>query len=213
MNDQLSKDYFCTYFTVEEEKTLLRVSKALSADIFADRDHWWMLLLRHTGMRVSVLANLTVGWAKESLRVGYYSLDPEHNKRKKTQPILVTKKVAKALRELLRVNKAMSQWVDWSDTPLADRPLILSRKHQGISVRNLQDRMAYWCRVAGFNFTGSPHWWRHTWAKRQLANCEGDQLVTLRRIKAHLQHKSIATTEVYVKPDREEMENFWLHMA
>ena len=196
---------FDTYFTHREEKQLLATVAQL-ADVKARRDHAWMVLARHTAVRVCVLSGLTVGDALDAIRRERLVIRPEINKRSKQQDLFCSKKVLATLRTLVKIHREMSHEEDWPDTAFQDRPLILSRKRQGMSIRNFQDRMKHWTAVAGVP-AGTPHWWRHTWAKRQLEGTE-DVGRALMRIQLWLGHDDPKTTFIYTMPDREEMADF-----
>jgi len=205
-----NKEIFTTYFTEHEEKQIFSAMKIRFADVYAERDYYWMQVLRHTGVRIAVMANLTVGEAERIVRTERFEINPAHNKRAKGRDFYCKKTVVRALRSLLRLHRKMTAGGEWEDVWRLDVPLVLSRKNRGMSIRNYQDRMKHWSRQAQLPFEASPHWWRHTWAKRQLGEADGDPAVLL-RIMTHLQHTDLKTTQIYLKPDREEMDEFSRH--
>jgi len=196
---------FDTYFTEKEEKKIFRTLKSRSG-IQARRDLAWMQLARHSAVRVCVLAGLTVGDAEKALKTERFRIRPEINKRKKQQDLFCNKAIHKALSDLLKIHKKMSCEEDWPEIPKDERPLILSRNHQGLSIRTFQDRVAVWCSEAGI-VEGSPHWWRHTWAKRQVATSD-DVAKTMLRVQLWLGHSDPKSTTIYTKPDKEDMAEF-----
>ena len=203
--------HFSTYFTRQEEKKLLTTIKAHSADIYAERDYWWMVLARHTAVRVCVLSGLTVGDAKDAIKNERLHIRPEINKRRKQQDLFGKKIIITALKNLLRIHKQMVQPEDFRGFDYDDRPLIISRNHKPMSIRSFQSRMSLWCEKAGIE-AGSPHWWRHTWAKRQVAASD-DVARTLMRIQLWLGHEDPKTTAIYTRPDKEEMSEFGRYAA
>ncbi|MGI9278221.1 MAG: tyrosine-type recombinase/integrase [Endozoicomonas sp.] len=198
--------FFTTYFTASEEKKLLATIKQQSADIYAERDYWWMVLARHTAVRVCVLSGLTVGDAQQAISRERLLIRPQINKRQKEQELFGKKIIIEALRNLVRIHKKMARPEDFANLTFEQRPLILSRKHKAMSVRSFQDRMSLWCEKAGLE-AGSPHWWRHTWAKRQI-KASDDVARTLMKVQVWLGHEDPKTTAIYTQPDKEEMTDF-----
>jgi len=195
-------EIFTRYFTEAEERTLLSTVRQ-HAGLQAERDLHWMLLARSTGVRLCVLSGLTVGDARAALDADVLHVRPAINKRDKAQWLPLVKKSRDALTHLLRIHRAMSAGIEWDLNPL-DRPLILSRNHRGMSVRNFQDRMKKWLDVAGLP-AGSPHWWRHTFAKRAMKNSIAEGSDKLQRVQAILGHDDPRTTQIYTMPDKEEL--------
>ncbi len=188
---------FRTYFTEAEEKKLLNTVKRVN-DIHAKRDYAWMRALRHTGLRINAFSLLTVGHAQEAIRTNYIKLEGEIQKRAKKHELYVTKSAREALTDLLKVLKKQGYAL------IPSRPLVMSRRGQALSVRSYQDRMHYWCEQAGFEFKASPHWWRHTFAKRILKYSTSDSALLI--AKEALGHASINSTTIYTAPDKEEVE-------
>lgn len=203
-------DCFVTYFTEREEKQLLAVLKLRFADIYSERDYYWMQVLRYTGIRIAVMANMTVGEAERITRSERFEISPVHNKRSKGRDFYCPKRVVAALKHLLRIHRKMSCGDEWADVVRLDRTLVLSRNHQGMSIRSYQARMKYWSLEANLPFEASPHWWRHTWAKRQLQDYDGDPALLL-KVMTHLQHQDVKTTQIYLRPDKEQMDDFSRH--
>ena len=116
----------------------------------------------------------------------------------RTTRIPLRKAGRKALLDLLRIRREMG----CIEEP--DAPLVVSRRGDGLSVRSYQDRMRNWCRAAGLPMTASPHWLRHTLAKRVMADSTARDPRGV--VMGLLNHASIASTAVYTMPDREELE-------
>lgn len=188
---------FRRYFTVEEERQLFRAIGQL-ADIHARRDLAWMRLLRQTGIRVQTLSGLNVHDAKEALRTHYLVLRPEITKRQRGGKVFMTQHARRALKTLLQIRRELG----CPEAP--DEPLIVSRKHQRMSIRSYQDRMRHWCKHAGLTVNGSPHWLRHTLAKRLMKQSTADDPRGV--VQGVLNHASISSTAIYTQPDKEEIE-------
>jgi len=188
---------FTRYLTESEERKLFAAVRARSG-VLAARDDAWMRLLRATGMRVGALSRLTCAHARNALHSGYLALEPEIQKKGVGHRILVTKRCGKALRDLLRIRREMGH----AERP--DAPLIVSRNHRALSVRSFQSRMAVWRKVAGLDGAVSPHWFRHTVAKRIMkSSTAADPRGVAQGV---LGHKSARSTLVYTMPDKEDIE-------
>lgn len=210
-----STEHFLHYFTEQEEKKLFKTVKQ-TYGLYAQRDYYWMLLMRETAVRLGVLAGpdakkaqrhnlpmlgLTVGDAEASLEEGYLVYQSENAKNQKKHPIALNKSATHALKELLKIHKQMSEGMEW-DTPRLERPLFLSRNRQAMSRRSFQARFSQWCRLAEVP-EGTPHWLRHSWAKRFLERTSSPD--ALRRVQAVLGHSNLSTTAIYTTPDRESL--------
>ena len=194
---------FERYLREDEERRLFAALRRMAGtgnheQLIALRDYGWMRLLRYTGIRVGTLAGLTVGDAKEALCSHYLTLRPEITKGHRAGKVYCTRRALESLRVLLRVRRAQGQ------PDLMDAPLICSTKRRAMSVRSFQTRMRYWAGEAGLEVRPSPHWWRHTLAKRLMRNSTADDP---RAVVMHtLNHADINATVVYTMPDREDIE-------
>lgn len=188
---------FKRYFTVQEERQLFRTLAQLS-DIYARRDLAWMKLLRQTGIRVETLAGLNVHDARQAISTKYLELRPEITKRGQGGRVFVTAKAKAALRALLKIRREMG----YADAP--DEPLVYSRKHKRMSIRSYESRTRHWCQMAGLDIDASPHWFRHTLAKRIMKNSTADDPRGV--VQVALGHASITSTSVYTQPDKEDIE-------
>lgn len=187
---------FERYLSITEERLLLR-TVAEYTSILAQRDHAWMRLLRQTGIRVGTLAGLTVFDAHEALKDGRVYSRPEISKGENGYFVYLNKKARQALKDLLHIRRAMGH------PDNADAPLVMSRNNGAMSVRSFQARMVQWCGVAGLPFQASPHWWRHTLAKRIVQQSTARDPRGI--VQAALGHSSISSTAVYTLPDREDV--------
>ncbi|PHS71962.1 MAG: recombinase XerC [Cycloclasticus sp.] len=191
------RQVFERYLSEKEESVLFKSVKSFGS-VLARRDHAWMLLLRHTGIRVGSLALLTLDDALLARTSGYLVLRDEIAKGERGYKVYLNKTATLALKRLLRIRKEMG-------APTApDSPFILSRHHGGLAVRSFQQRMQHWSRVAGLRVVASPHWWRHTLAKRLMKSSEAAD--PRGHVCAVLGHSSVVSTTVYTLPDREDIE-------
>lgn len=200
---------FDKFFTEREERQLLSCVRQYKC-LFAQRDYQWMVLMRSTALRVGVLHGLTIEDAENALAGEYLHIRPEINKNQTMQDIYLTKNAKQAIKQLLQIHKKIcliAGGVDWN-LARPDRPLILSRKSHGdtkaMSIRSFQDRMKHWDKKSELNLGCTPHWWRHTWARRALTNSTNTEQ-TLRRIQEILGHKDIRTTQIYTQPNKEDI--------
>jgi site-specific recombinase XerC len=192
----MSDTTFEKYFTVEEERRLLR-AVAQYGDPYARRDHAWMRLLRHSGIRVGTLAGLTVLDAQRALRERRLELRREISKGGRGYAVPLNRKAREALRDLLRIRRELGH------APNPDAPLVMSRNHRGMSVRSFQARGQHWAQLAGLPFSANPHRWRHTLGKRiQAQSTSPDPRGIAQRV---LGHASINSTAIYTQPDREDL--------
>jgi len=193
---------FHRYLTEAEERRLLqtvreRAGGETQAQRLARRDLHWMRLLRYTGIRVATLAGLDVADARQALAGGYLVLRDAISKRGQGGQVFLTKKARFSLVQLLRLRRELGH------AEAADAPLLMSRRRKRLSVRSLQARMRFWCDLAGIETRASPHWWRHTLAKRLMKNSTAEDPRGI--VQAALGHRSITSTAVYTLPDKEQV--------
>lgn len=193
---QQTREQFERYLTVAEERRLMATVRG-RADLQARRDAAWMQAMRHTGVRVTAFSRLQVQDAREALRTGRLELAAQHQKGRRGHAVPVNRKARAALQALLRVRREQG----YAEHP--DAPLVMSRNHRALSVRSYQARVRHWCREAGLDVAASPHWFRHTLAKRLLAQSTARDPLGV--VQAALGHASRASTGIYTRPDREEV--------
>lgn len=213
---------FERYFGEKEERQLMNCVLGAGGlpgvpGVLARRDAAWMALLRQTGIRVTPLCRLTVADAQQALARNQLLIRGVTNKRGREYQVPLNRKAAHALRALLKLRAELGAGHD------CDAPLLVSREHggrvrasvhdedqavcvafgTGMSVRAVQQRMRMWCDRAGLP-GGSPHWMRHTLAKRMLARSTARNPLGI--IAGVLGHGSITSTDCYTQPDKEEIE-------
>lgn len=205
-------------FTVAEEKALFAELRKYKC-VDAERDLYWMMLARYTARRVETLHLMDVDDACYALDTGYLDIASEKQKGgkagsarglDKSQSIYLVDKARTALLGLLKVRKQMIKRSKFDD--FDEKALILSKKRSRMSIRMMQERMKMWCKRAGVP-AGTPHWWRHTWAVRRLQNAAGSNDKALREIQDVLGHKFITTTQIYTKPNRDDLRTSMMEAA
>lgn len=200
---------FDKFLTEREEKKLLAYLKNI-ADIYTQRDYWLAVFMRQTGVRVSVICGkkktatqvktlgLTVGEAQRTIATSYLELHGDLVKGGGDLKLYANKKAIEALKNLLKIRKEMGL------APIADNPLVVSKKGNNISARNLQERFNnHGLKALGFSV--SPHWFRHTMAKRLMKNSTHKDPQGIAQVQ--LGHSSREATAIYTMPDKEDVIN------
>lgn len=200
---------FDKYLTEREEKKLLAHLKNI-ADIYTQRDYHLAIFMRQTGVRVSVICGkkktktqaktlgLTVGEARQAIATNFLELRGDIVKGGDDIKLYANKKAREALSQLLIILKKMGH-------PLKeDSPLVVSKKGNNISARNLQERFNdHGLKSVGYAI--SPHWFRHTLAKRLMKTTTADDPLGVAQLA--LGHSSREATAIYTMPDKEDLIN------
>ena len=151
------------------------------------RDVAILQLLRHTGVRVSELVNLTLEDLQISERKGQITV--RYGKGGRYREIPLNRDARRALREYLAVRPKVE-----------DKHLFIGQRGNGLGRAAVYDVVTKYARLAGLEDV-SPHTLRHTFGK--LALDEGENLVTV----AHLMgHSRLDTTAIYTQPSRKDLE-------
>lgn len=187
---------FERYLTRSEEKRLM-AHIARHAGLYAKRDHAWIRLVRFSGLRLGSLRGLTVGDAHTAIRAGQIHAGDDHAKGGRGYDTPLNSGAELALRDLLKVRRAMRLPDD------DEAPLICSRLGKAMSERSYQDRMQMWRQSAGITVEASPHWLRHTYAQRVINTSEARDPQAI--VQVLLGHASRASTTVYTLPTREDV--------
>ncbi len=203
-NPVTNRKVFERFLTEAEERQLFKHVGQFKS-IYARRDLAAMQLMRHTGIRVGSLVLLTVGQAREAQRTGLLSLATEQVKggkrARRAYAVPCNTKAQQALDELLRLCKDLL-----GSRPSDDLRLLLRRgkkRFTGLSVRSMQARMQHWVHDAKLKVDASPHWLRHTLAKRLMARSTSSDPQGIAQIA--LGHASRSATAIYTLPDRQEL--------
>lgn len=196
-NNVTKRVVFERYLTDSEVAQLLKYIGKVADDL-AERDHAWIRLALATGVRVGTLAGLTVGDATDARESKRLIVRDEIAKGQHGYEVFVNKQGRSALMDLLMLRRRLG-----AESNARAGALILSRRGQPISVRSLQHRLRYWCRLAQLPVLASPHWLRHTLAKRLMRDSEAADPQGIAQLA--LGHSHRRTTEIYTLPDREEV--------
>jgi len=174
------------YFTAAE---IQKFMAAIPAD--KARDKMIFSLFTHTAMRLNELNTLTVGHIKTALEYGILEIC---GKGRKWRSIPLVNGISGELKAFLSWKEAHGERMH------PNAPLFLRADHKNkISNNGIQFLTKQYCRRAGIRESiAHPHAFRH--ACGFILNKNG---IPLDRIAALFGHSSIATTEIYTRPDRE----------
>lgn len=187
------------YLTEQQQGELLRTVNA-QAGLLPRRDSAWIRLLQATGMRLNELVTMTAGDAQAALKHGRLFVPKERRKGgRQDHDYLVTEPVRRALLDLLAVRREAGH----DEDPAA--PLAMSRKHQGMTARAFEQRMALWSAKAGLGEKVSPHWLRHTRAMNIMRRSTSADPRGV--VQGALGHASIASTGVYTRMTKEALDD------
>ncbi len=151
------------------------------------RDLAIVLTLRHTGLRVSELSNLTLADIDLSERKGALTVRAGKGGKFRVLPLNVDAR--RAISAYLAVRPAVS-----------DDHLFVGQRGQGVSPRAVELLVGKYARLA--NLEGvTPHTLRHSFGKHALD--AGADLVS---VAALLGHERLETTAVYTTPSRRDLE-------
>lgn len=152
-------------------------------DPLSYRDKAIMELFYSSGLRLSELCNIDLNdldLPSQMVRVT--------GKGNKTRDLPIGKQADKAIREWLLQRNAL---------PLKEfEALFVSKLGSRISVRSIQQRVAYWAKKQGIEISVSPHMLRHSFASHLLES-SGE----LRSVQELLGHANISTTQIYTHLD------------
>jgi site-specific recombinase XerD len=151
------------------------------------RDLAIVLTFRHTGVRVSELADLQCSDIEISERKG--SLTVRSGKGRKFRVLPLNIDVRRAIQDYLEVRPA---------TP--DAHLFIGKSGQGLKARALEDLVEKCARLAGLEDV-TPHTLRHSFGKHALD--AGADLVS---VAALLGHQRLETTAIYTTPSQRDLE-------
>lgn len=143
--------------------------------------------LRHTGIRVSELADLMLGDVEVSERKG--SLTVRSGKGSKFRILPLNLDVRNAISAYKEVRPQV-----------ADEHLFVGQRGQGVSSRAVEQLVAKYARLAGLEDV-TPHTLRHSFGKHALD--AGADLVS---VSALLGHQRLETTAIYTTPSQRDLE-------
>jgi len=151
------------------------------------RDLAIVLTLRHTGIRVSELASLTLGDVEISERKGTLTVRSGKGSKFRVLPLNVD------------ARQAITAYLQVRPTVSADH-LFIGQRGQGISSRAVELLVTKYGRLAGLEDV-TPHTLRHSFGKHALD--AGADLVS---VSALLGHKRLETTAIYTTPSQRDLE-------
>ncbi len=187
---------FKRYLTLEEQRKLLAVIKQDSSEI-ARRDGAVIRLLIGSGMRIGECLAITTGDAADALQCNYLFVPKARRKAQACDlSIYLTRSVREALRELL----AMREGAEVAEALIVSRNSAAGGK--AMTARAFENRVAHWAGLAGLPEV-SPHWFRHTHAKNIMRSSQAADPLRIAQIS--LGQVSRRSTEIYTRPDREEL--------
>lgn len=187
---------FERYMTQGEETLLFKTIRQYGG-VWARRDLAWMQLARHTGARVGNLVALTVRDARETIATKKITFHDDCSKAQRGYECYANRPARRALQTLLAVRRSLGRSMHESC------PLICGRQGGFVTTRLLQLRMKLWVQRAGLSIDASPHWLRHTLAKR--IHKASTALDPIGMAQIALGHADRRSTEIYTLPDREDL--------
>lgn len=196
LNTITQRAVFERYLTEAEEKQLMQHVRQF-ADVLARRDAQWIELLRQTGIRVGSMAGITLGDAQAALRSKHLHLVDQYAKGHRGYEVPLNTRATACLKALVKIRADMGYGAH------PEMPLVMSRNHRGMSVRSYQARMAMWVADAGLPVAASPHWLRHTLAKRVMARSTARDPQAI--VQVVLGQRCRDSTVIYTLPDREDI--------
>ena len=173
--------------TITPEQTSSLLAAICMRDPFGPRDHAAIELTAHTGLRVSELVQLNVshvsanGVPRHTLH-----LPSAITKFAQARNVPLNEIARAAIARLLRFNQARG----FSTAPAA--PLLVTRKHERVSVRLIQRLVESLREKAGLDVPATPHSFRHQFAMG-IMKATGNLRVT----QQLLGHHRLNSTQVY----------------
>jgi site-specific recombinase XerD len=168
-----------TLTPVEQEKLLQTLARGASYE--DRRDAVLFETMLRTGIRVGSAVNLDV--ADVDLDAGEITL---RCKGDRTEKVFIGSEIVERLRK----------WIG----DRVEGPLFSTKDGRRLTTRQVARRLAQWVGNAGIRRSASPHSLRHSFAARLYARTHDILLV-----KEALRHRSIASTLVYARPDRDRL--------
>ncbi len=164
---------------------------------FGGRDHAMLTLVLHTGLRVSELVGLDVhhvlvqGQPRQTLW-----LPADLGKGGKARAIPLNATARSAIFSLLGFLKKRG----FSVAPEA--PLLQNRFHRRLSGRDIQRLVKLLREAAGLDVPATPHTLRHAFASK-VAQSHGN----LRSLQQILGHNRLSSSQVYLHPTRDDLQD------
>ena len=179
----------------EELKKLLGVIDPKTP--FGERDFAWIILVLHTGLRVSELVGLNIGHVLnlEGQPRKAFVVPGPIAKGKKSRLLPLNETARKAVATLVAFNRKRG----FSVVPTA--PLLVNRKHKRLSARAARYVLEKYRGQADLDVPISPHSLRHCFATAML------QKTNTRVTQRALGHQRLSSTARYTHVEQGEVES------
>jgi len=181
------------YLTEQETKKVL--SSFWEGDPFYIRNKALVVFALNTGLRVSELTGLNVGYVVNGRIKRELKVRKEVAKGKKERIIPLNEKAREAITDLLDFNEEKGYSQDSND------PLFVSKQRKRLSSRQVENVIKQLKKDSDIDVDMTPHTLRHSFATR-VYNKTGN----LRIVQTLLGHSSIKTTEIYTHVRREDLQ-------
>jgi len=145
------------------------------------RDLAMFELFYSSGLRLSELTALNI----KDLDLSDSMLKVLHGKGQKQRQLPIGSKAVTALKK----------WLNYR-TETSDPAVFISNKGKRLSQRNIQLRLARWCKKIGLPEHVHPHMLRHSFASHLLESSQD-----IRAVQELLGHSNISTTQIYTHLD------------
>jgi len=198
------RQHFDRYLTVAEERQLFQtikqhMNKDTQRGLLAMRDYYAFKFMRNTGLRVGTVVGMRVIDALNILKARRLQLPKAIMKgRRHDLDTYCNKSALDNLRKLLIARQLLGY------APNADERLLVSREGEALSDRSMRHRLQHWRELAGLDAQASPHWLRHTLAKRVMKNSTARDPRAI--VGALLGQRDPRSTVMYTLPDKEDIE-------
>ena len=165
------------------------------ASPFGRRDALLICFMYHTALRVGECSGLVVHLvALDGQPRQYLHLPATICKGSRGRVVPLNAVAQKCVRKLLAFNSARG----FSTAPAA--PLFQNRCHGPLSVRSIQQLVAYYREKAGLDVRATPHSFRHSFASHLVA--AGVSTVNIGKA---LGHRHLSSTQIYTHVSKEQL--------
>ena len=179
--------------TPNQVRQLMAVIPPRSA--FGRRDKAMLAFLLHTGLRVGEVSKLLVSDVYHMNRVrGWLIVHAGLAKGGQERFVPLNDCAQKAVEIILAFNRQRGFSVE------ASAPLLVSRKHEQLSIRAIQRIVEGYREMAGLDVQATPHSFRHCYA---TAFVEKSDCATAQKV---LGHRLLSSTQRYLHPSPERIE-------
>jgi len=160
---------------------------------YSVEDHALIRLFAQTGLRVSEMVGLNVGHVYDQAARHQLDLPAAACKGHQSRRIPLNDSARQAVHDLVDFLKMRGF------QSLPDSPLLQDRRHRRLPAREVQRLVQVHRQVAGLDIRATPHTFRHSLASYLATR------VSLRIVQQILGHRFLASTEVYLHTQPEDM--------